>query len=100
MRRSIRIFPDYPWLNHFNAWRPAHVHFSLFGHSSLHRLVTQMYFPGDPLLPHDPIYNSVPEEARDRLISVFDLSLTIEGEALGFRFDIVCGGRGATPFGD
>jgi protocatechuate 3,4-dioxygenase beta subunit len=97
--RFVTIRPGaYPWQNHANAWRPAHIHFSLFGGSSLHRLVTQMYFPGDPLLPHDPIYNSVPAGARERLISAFDLSLTIEGEALGFRFDLVCDGRYSTPF--
>jgi protocatechuate 3,4-dioxygenase beta subunit len=96
--RFVTIKPGaYPWKNHYNAWRPAHVHFSLFGRYT-ERLVTQMYFPGDPLMAHDPVSCSVPAEARDRLISSFDLSLTVEGIALGYRFDIVLGGRGATPF--
>lgn len=88
----------YPWRNHPNAWRPAHIHFSLFGPAFLTRLVTQMYFPGDPLLPHDPIFNSIPDEkARNRMISVFDLEVTQPEFALGFRFDIVLRGRDATP---
>jgi protocatechuate 3,4-dioxygenase beta subunit len=89
----------YPWRNHPNAWRPAHIHFSLFGNAYAQRLVTQMYFPDDPLFPYDPIYNSVPEQARRRLVSAFDLNLTVEGIALGFRFDIVLRGRDATPLG-
>jgi protocatechuate 3,4-dioxygenase beta subunit len=89
----------YPWRNHPNAWRPAHIHFSLFGPAFVTRLVTQMYFPGDPLLPLDPICNSIPAQARNRLLSQFDLDLTVEGIALGYRFDIVLRGRGATPFG-
>ena len=98
--RFISIKPGpYPWENHRNAWRPAHIHFSLFGTAFLTRLVTQMYFPGDPLLPLDPIINSVPEErARQRLISKFDLSRTKPGWALGFRFDIVLRGQEGTPF--
>jgi len=87
----------YPWRNHSNAWRPAHIHFSLFGNAYAQRLVTQMYFPGDPLIPLDPIFLSVPERARDRLVAAFDLELTQEGIALGFRFDIVLRGRDATP---
>lgn len=98
--RSIRP-GAYPWKNHTNAWRPAHIHFSLFGPSFLTRLVTQMYFPGDPLLPLDPIYNGVTDEAaRQRMISRFDLGLTLPEDALGFRFDIVLRGRAATPFED
>lgn len=95
----ITIRPGaYPWRNHPNAWRPAHIHFSLFGHAFATRLVTQMYFPGDPLLVLDPIYNSVPDEkARQRMISHFDISLTEPERALGFRFDIVLRGRNATP---
>jgi protocatechuate 3,4-dioxygenase beta subunit len=89
----------YPWRNHHNAWRPAHIHFSLFGASFLTRLVTQMYFPGDPLLEHDPIFQSVRDaRARERLISRFDLALTQPEHALGFAFDIVLRGRNATPF--
>jgi protocatechuate 3,4-dioxygenase beta subunit len=91
----------YPWRNHANAWRPAHIHLSLFGPSFLSRLVTQMYFPGDPLFPYDPIFNAIPEErARARLIAAFDLATTQPEWALGFRFDIVLRGREATPFED
>jgi protocatechuate 3,4-dioxygenase beta subunit len=89
----------YPWRNHPNAWRPAHIHLSLFGPTFLTRLITQMYFPGDPLFPFDPIFNSIPDEkARARLISAFDLETTVAEWALGFRFDIVLRGRQATPF--
>ena len=88
----------YPWGNHSNAWRPAHIHFSLFGPCFLTRLVTQMYFPGDPLLPFDPIYNSIPDaRARERLVSCFDWGLTSPAWALGYRFDLVLRGRDATP---
>jgi protocatechuate 3,4-dioxygenase, beta subunit len=88
----------YPWRNHPNAWRPAHIHFSLFGPSFLTRLVTQMYFPGDPLIPLDPIYNSVPDpKAAARMVSRFDIETTAPEWALGFRFDIVLRGRDATP---
>jgi protocatechuate 3,4-dioxygenase, beta subunit len=88
----------YPWRNHPNAWRPAHIHLSLFGHSFLSRLVTQMYFPGDPLFAFDPIYNSVTDEkARARMVSSFDLENTIPEWALAYRFDIVLRGRNATP---
>jgi protocatechuate 3,4-dioxygenase beta subunit len=97
--RFVSIKPGaYPWGNHANAWRPAHIHFSLFGQQFTQRLVTQMYFPDDPLFPYDPIFNSVPSEAgRQALIARFDLSATVESWALGFRFDIVLRGRGATP---
>lgn len=97
--RFVSIRPGaYPWRNHHNAWRPAHIHFSLFGHAFLTRLVTQMYFPGDPLLPLDPIFNAIPEaRVRERLISQFDLSLTEPAFALGYRFDIVLRGRDETP---
>ena len=97
--RFVTVKPGaYPWRNHRNAWRPAHIHFSLFGPAFVTRLVTQMYFPGDPLLPYDPIFNSVPdEEARARLIAAFDWESTIPEEALGYRFDIVLRGRDATP---
>ena len=88
----------YPWKNHRNAWRPAHIHFSLFGTAFTQRLVTQMYFPGDPLFPFDPIYTSAPEGARERMISRFDLDLTEPDWALAFVFDIVLRGRDATPF--
>jgi protocatechuate 3,4-dioxygenase, beta subunit len=88
----------YPWRNHDNAWRPAHIHLSLLGPSFLTRLVTQMYFPGDPLFPFDPIFNSVTDEkARSRMISSFDLENTKPDWALCYRFDIVLRGRNATP---
>jgi len=97
--RFVTIKPgSYPWGNHLNAWRPAHIHFSLFGRAFAQRLVTQMYFPGDPLFFQDPIFNSVPEAARDRLISRFDLSLSEPEVSLGFAWDIVLRGRGATFF--
>ena len=97
--RFITIKPGaYPWGNHHNAWRPAHIHFSLFGPSVLTRLVTQMYFPGDPLLAYDPIYNCVPDtSAKERLIARFDLEKTVPHYALGYRWDIVLRGRDATP---
>ena len=89
----------YPWRNHENAWRPAHIHFSVFGRSFRSRLVTQMYFPGDPMFDHDPILQSIPDErARQRLVSRYDLSLTKAEWALGYAFDIVVRGREATPF--
>jgi protocatechuate 3,4-dioxygenase beta subunit len=95
----ITIKPGaYPWRNHPNAWRPAHIHFSLFGPSFLTRLITQMYFPGDPLLPFDPILNSIPDpRARERLVCKFDLETTRPEWALGYDFDIVLRGRKATP---
>jgi protocatechuate 3,4-dioxygenase beta subunit len=89
----------YPWGNHRNAWRPAHIHFSLFGTAFTQRLVTQMYFPDDPLFFQDPIFNSVPDEkARARMISSYDHDMTTEQWALGFTFDIVLRGRDQTPF--
>ena len=97
--RFVTIRPgEYPWRNHHNAWRPAHIHFSLFGRAFLSRMVTQMYFPGDPLLAHDPMFTCVDDvNARNRLISAFDMDTTIPEQALGFRFDIVLRGRKATP---
>ncbi|MTW17570.1 protocatechuate 3,4-dioxygenase subunit beta [Rhodoplanes serenus] len=97
--RFVTIRPGaYPWGNHPNAWRPAHIHFSLFGHSFVSRLVTQMYFPGDPLFPFDPIFNSVTDEAaRNRMIAAFDLDHTVPEWALAYRFDIVLRGRRQTP---
>ena len=97
--RFITVRPGaYPWKNHYNAWRPQHIHFSLFGPAFATRLVTQMYFPGDPLLEFDPIFQSVLDEsARRRLISSFDWLGTEPDLALGFRFDIVLRGRNATP---
>jgi protocatechuate 3,4-dioxygenase beta subunit len=97
--RFVSIRPGaYPWRNHPNAWRPAHIHFSVFGRAFTERLVTQMYFPGDPLLAYDPVAHAVRDEAARRcLASSFDLDLTEEGWALGYRWDIVVGGRLATP---
>jgi protocatechuate 3,4-dioxygenase beta subunit len=97
--RFVTIRPGaYPWKNHYNAWRPQHIHFSIFGPAFAARLVTQMYFPGDPLLDFDPIFHSVPDEAaRRRLISSFDWLTTEPDLSLGFRFDIVLRGRDATP---
>jgi protocatechuate 3,4-dioxygenase, beta subunit len=96
--RFVTIRPGaYPWGNHFNAWRPAHLHFSLLGPAFATRLITQMYFPDDPLIELDPIANSVPRAARDRLVSRFDLATTVPAWALGYRFDIVLRGRDATP---
>jgi protocatechuate 3,4-dioxygenase beta subunit len=97
--RFVTVKPgSYPWRNHHNAWRPAHIHFSLFGASFLSRMVTQMYFPGDPLFAFDPIYNSVTDEkARQRMISSFSLDLTVPEWALGYRFDVILRGRNATP---
>jgi protocatechuate 3,4-dioxygenase, beta subunit len=89
----------YPWGNHPNAWRPAHIHFSLFGRAFVQRLVTQMYFPDDPMLALDPIFNSITDpRARQRLISRYDHDTTQESWALGYQFDIVLRGRDATPF--
>ena len=97
--RFVTVKPGaYPWKNHDNAWRPAHIHFSLFGPAFATRLVTQMYFPGDPLFDHDPIFQSVRDpKARQRLVSSFDLETTEPGWALGYRFDIVLRRRDATP---
>jgi protocatechuate 3,4-dioxygenase beta subunit len=89
----------YPWGNHHNAWRPAHIHFSVFGTNFLSRLVTQMYFPGDPLMALDPIFNGIPDEkGRERLISAYDHDITQPVWALGYRFDIVLCGAQMTPF--
>ncbi|MFY0478565.1 protocatechuate 3,4-dioxygenase subunit beta [Achromobacter sp.] len=88
----------YPWGNHYNGWRPQHIHFSLFGRAYATRLVTQMYFPGDPLLEFDPIFQCVPDaKARARLVATLDWETTVPEYALGYRFDIVLRGRNATP---
>ncbi len=89
----------YPWRNHHNAWRPAHIHFSLFGRAFTQRLITQMYFPADPLFALDPIFNSIPDEqARQRLVATFDIDLTEPDWALGYSWDIVLRGRAGTVF--
>ena len=97
--RFVTIKPGaYPWGNHHNAWRPAHIHFSLFGPAFATRLVTQMYFPGDPLFGQDPIFNSVREPRdRERMIAAFDLEATVPEWALAYHWDIVLRGREATP---
>ena len=97
--RFVTVKPGaYPWRNHPNAWRPAHIHFSLFGRAFTSRLVTQMYFPGDPLFEFDPIFQSVRDErARERLVARFDYERTEPEWALAYRFDIVLGGPAATP---
>jgi protocatechuate 3,4-dioxygenase beta subunit len=100
--RFVTIKPgEYPWANHQNAWRPAHIHFSLFGRSFTERLVTQMYFPGDPLLAFDPMYQSIRDRgAAESLVARFDLATTVEHWALGYVFDIVLGGGRPTPVED
>jgi protocatechuate 3,4-dioxygenase, beta subunit len=97
--RFVTIKPGaYPWRNHPNAWRPAHIHFSLFGPSFLTRLVTQMYFPNDPLFAFDPMYQSIPDPAAAaRMVSRLDMDVTEPEWALGYAFDIVLRGRNATP---
>jgi protocatechuate 3,4-dioxygenase beta subunit len=97
--RFVTIKPGaYPWKNHHNAWRPAHIHFSLFGSSLRSRLITQMYFPGDPLFEQDPVFQSVGDrEAQERMIAAFDLETTEPEWALGYKFDIVLEGRDAIP---
>jgi protocatechuate 3,4-dioxygenase beta subunit len=98
--RFVTIKPGaYPWKNHHNAWRPAHIHFSLFGPAFCTRLITQMYFPGDPLLPFDPVLQSIPDEkGRERLVAKFDIETTQPDWALGYQFNIVLRGRESTPF--
>jgi len=100
--RFITIKPGaYPWGNHHNAWRPNHIHFSLFGAGYATRLITQMYFPGDPLLDLDPIFLATNDvAARNRLVSALDMSIGVPNIALGYRFDIVLRGRLATPMED
>jgi protocatechuate 3,4-dioxygenase beta subunit len=97
--RFVTIKPGpYPWGNHAKAWRPAHIHFSMFGNVYAQRIVTQMYFPSDPLFDYDPIFQSVPDlAARDRLISRYSLEETVDDKMLGYEFDIVLRGRNATP---
>ncbi len=88
----------YPWRNHHNAWRPNHIHYSLFGTGFGSRVITQMYFPGDPLLALDPIFLAIPDAAsRERLVARFDLDVTLPERALGYRFDFILRGRDATP---
>src|SRR5213076_3161178 len=97
--RFVTIKPGaYPWKNHPNAWRPAHIHMSLFGRAFTSRLVTQMYFPGDPLFAHDPIFNSIRDErARARLICSFHLQTTGPEWAPGQPLELGVRGSGPTP---
>lgn len=97
--RFVTIKPGpYPWGNHAKAWRPAHIHFSLFGNVYAQRLVTQMYFPNDPLFAYDPIFQSIADPAaRERLVSRYSLAQTVSDQMLGYEFDIVLRGRAATP---
>ena len=89
----------YPWGNHHNAWRPAHIHFSLMGQAFAQRLVTQMYFPGDPFFPYDPIFNAVRDaRARDRMVSTFSIDDTRPDWAPAYEWDIVLRGHDGTPF--
>jgi protocatechuate 3,4-dioxygenase, beta subunit len=98
--RFITIRPGiYPWANHENAWRPAHIHFSVFGPNSMSRVVTQMYFEDDPLLEYDPIFQALPnDDARERLVASYDHDVTEHPHALGWTWDIVLRGPRATPF--
>jgi protocatechuate 3,4-dioxygenase beta subunit len=96
--RYVTVRPGaYPWKNHHNAWRPSHIHLSLLGPAFATRLVTQMYFPDDPLVAIDPIAGAVPEPYRQRMVSRFDLNTTKADWALGYLFDIVLRGPDATP---
>lgn len=96
--RFITVKPGpYPWYNDRNAWRPAHIHFSLVGPAFARRLITQMYFPGDPLFGLDAIANAVPEPARQRLVARFDMPTAEPFWALSYLFDFVLRGRDATP---
>jgi protocatechuate 3,4-dioxygenase beta subunit len=97
--RFLTIKPGpYPWRNHFNAWRPAHIHFSLFGTDFTQRMITQMYFPGDPLFALDPIYQAIRDQkARDRLVAAYDHDVTEHEQHTGYRWDIVLTGSSATP---
>ena len=97
--RFVSIMPGaYPWRNHHNAWRPVHIHFSLFGSGFAQRLITQMYFPGDPLFALDPIYQSITDQAaRDRLVATYDHDVTTHEWATGYRWDVVLTGASRTP---
>jgi protocatechuate 3,4-dioxygenase beta subunit len=97
--RFVTVKPGaYPWKNHDNAWRPAHIHFSVFGPQLAGRLVTQMYFPGDPLMALDPVLHSIPDpRGRERLVARFDLDTTVPEWALGYQWEIVLRGSSATP---
>ena len=96
--RTIKPGP-YPWRNYANSWRPAHIHFSVFGTGFAQRLVTQLYFQGDPLIPLCPILQTVPDEAAvQRLIAHLDINAAVPLDALAYRFDIVLRGSRSTLF--
>lgn len=96
--RTVKPGP-YPWLNWINSWRPAHIHFSVFGSGFAQRLITQLYFEGDPLIAVCPIVNTIPDQnAVDRLVARLDMNATIPFDAIAYRFDIVLRGRRSTPF--
>lgn len=96
--RTVKPGP-YPWRNYVNSWRPAHIHFSIFGSGFVQRLITQMYFEGDPLIPICPIVHTVPDEAAiDRLIAPLDVNAAIPADMLAYKFDIVLRGRRSTLF--
>jgi len=98
--RTVKPGP-YPWRNRLNDWRPAHIHLSIFGRSFVQRLITQLYFEGDPLLRHDKILESIlDQDGRDRLVARLDLGETIPLDTIAYRFDIVLRGRRQTPFGN
>ena len=98
--RFLTIRPGaYPWPNSDNSWRPAHIHFSVFGTAFCQRLITQMYFEGDPLIPLCPIVQSVGDPAAvARLVAPLDMETAVPFDALAYRFDIVLRGRAQTPF--
>jgi protocatechuate 3,4-dioxygenase beta subunit len=96
--RTVRPGP-YPFRNNVNSWRPAHIHYSIFGSGFAQRLITQMYFEGDPLIPHDPIANTIPDKrAIEQLIAPLDLNASVPLDTLAYRFDIVLRGRRSTLF--
>jgi len=96
--RTIKPGP-YPWPNGVNDWRPAHIHFSVFGSGFAQRLITQMYFEGDPLIAIDPIAHTIPDPAAlDMLIAPLDMAMTVPMDATAYKFDIVLRGRRSTPF--
>ena len=96
--RTVKPGP-YPWRNYINSWRPAHIHFSVFGSGFVQRLITQMYFEGDPLIPICPIVNVIPDKAAvDRLIAPLDMNAQVPMDSLCYRFDIVLRGSRSTLF--
>jgi protocatechuate 3,4-dioxygenase beta subunit len=96
--RTIRPGP-YPWPNGVNDWRPAHIHFSVFGQGFAQRLITQMYFEGDPLISKCPILSTVPDQAAiDQLVAPLDMGNSLPMDSLAYKFDIVLRGRRSTMF--